>query len=86
MAMRFLFVAAVVVVVILPAVAVLLRRQSIAATTPADRNHVAMARWIERQLRDDMVRVTIVPDEQKLGESLLVEFYGDADHKPRELP
>ena len=84
--MRFVLLAAVVLVVVIPLLAVLLRRQPIAATTPADRNHVGMARWIERQLRDDMVRVTIPPDQQDLAESLLVEFYGDADHRPRELP
>jgi hypothetical protein len=83
---KLVFVAAVFLVVVLPMLAILLRRQSIATRTPVDRNHVGMARWIERQLRDDMVRVSLTPDEKELGESLLTEFYGDDDHKPRELP
>lgn len=84
--MRFVFLAAVIFVVVLPLVAVLLRREALATSAPADRNHLAMARWIERQLRDDMVRVTLPPDAKELGESLLLEFYGDTDHKPKELP
>ncbi len=84
--MKIVLLAAVVFVVVIPFLAVLLRRQSLATSTPVEHNHMAMARWIERQLRDDLVRVTIPPDQQGLGESLLVEFYGDADHKPRELP
>ena len=84
--MKVVFFAAVVFIVIIPLLAVLFRRQSLATNSPADHNHMAMARWIERQLRDDMVRVTIPPDQQGLAESLLVEFYGDDDHKPRELP
>jgi hypothetical protein len=80
------FFAAVMFVVIIPLLAVLFRRQSLATSNPADHNHMAMARWIERQLRDDLVRVSIPPDQQGLAESLLVEFYGDDDHKLRELP
>lgn len=83
---KLVMVAAVVVFVAIPLLAVLLRRRPLAGATPVDHNHIAMARWIERQLGDDMVRVTIPPDQRDLAELLLVEFYGDTDHRRRELP
>lgn len=83
---RLVLVAAVLFVVVIPLLAVLLRRGPLAAATPVDRNHLAMARWIERQLADDMVRVTIPPDQRGLAESLLTEFYGDTGRERKELP
>lgn len=53
---------------------------SIGAIGPAAhgfRNHQHMARWIERQLNDDMVRVVITEEDQELARALLAEFYDD---------
>jgi hypothetical protein len=36
-----------------------------------------MARWIERQLNEDMVRVTIAPEDQRVARDLLAEFYDE---------
>ena len=41
------------------------------------RNHQAMARWIERQLNDDMVRVTLSEDDQAAAAKLLADFYDE---------
>lgn len=41
------------------------------------RNHQAMARWIERQLNDDMVRVTMTEDDQTTARKLLADFYDE---------
>lgn len=43
----------------------------------AYRNHLAMARWIELQLKDDLVRTSVPEDEQARARRLLGEFYGD---------
>lgn len=83
---RFFLLAAVLFVIVLPLAAVLLRRGPLATTTPVDRNHLAMARWMERQLSDDLVRVSIPTDQRRLAEGLLGEFYGDRDHQRKELP
>ena len=64
---------------------VLAVRRSMATPARADHNHLAMARWVERQMGDDMVRCTISEDQQRLAELLLTEFYGDDDHTRREL-
>ena len=45
--------------------------------SPQYRNHLAMARWIERQLGDDMVRVTVPRPEQQEAARLLEQFYGE---------
>ena len=71
--------------VLMPLALVLLRRQPLASSTPVDRNHLAMARWIERQLGDDMVSCTIPEAQQALAASLLTEFFGDEDHGRKEL-
>jgi hypothetical protein len=43
----------------------------------AYRNHLAMARWIELQLKDDLVRSSVAEEEQARAKRLLEEFYGD---------
>lgn len=43
----------------------------------AYRNHLSMARWIELQLKDDLVRSSVPEDEQARARRLLDEFYGD---------
>ena len=43
----------------------------------AYRNHLSMARWIELQLKDDLVRSSVPEDEQARAKRLLDEFYGD---------
>jgi hypothetical protein len=43
----------------------------------AYRNHLAMARWIEIQLSDDLVRTSVAEEEQAKARRLLDEFYGD---------
>jgi hypothetical protein len=43
----------------------------------AYRNHLAMARWIELQLKDDLVRSSVAEEEQVRAKRLLDEFYGD---------
>jgi hypothetical protein len=40
-------------------------------------NHLAMARWIEGRLADDMVRPLLPEAEQDRARGLLSEFYGD---------
>ena len=45
--------------------------------SPQYRNHQGMARWIERQLGDDMVQVTISDREKVEARRLLGDFYGD---------
>lgn len=39
------------------------------------KNHLAMAIWIDHQLRDDMVSCTISESDKKLAHKLLNEFY-----------
>ena len=43
----------------------------------AYRNHLSMARWIELQLKDDLVRSSVPEEEQARAKRLLDEFYGD---------
>ena len=43
----------------------------------AYKNHLAMARWIELQLKDDLVRSSVEEQEQARAKRLLEEFYGD---------
>ena len=43
----------------------------------AYRNHQSMARWIELQLKDDLVRSSVPAEEQAKAKRLLDEFYGD---------
>ena len=51
---------------------------------PADyRNHLDMARLIERLMQNDFVRGVIPDDEQATARRVLREFYGD---DPKELP
>jgi len=45
----------------------------------AYKNHLAMARWIELQLKDELVRSSVEEEEQARAKRLLDEFYGD-DH------
>ena len=45
--------------------------------SPQYRNHLGMARWIERQLREDMVQVTIPTEEKRAARQLLEQFYGE---------
>jgi hypothetical protein len=59
-------------------------RQPIRPGSPAEfKNHQDMARWIERALHDDLIRVTIPPTEQDRARRLLGEFFGEP---PNELP
>jgi hypothetical protein len=46
-----------------------------AVESPQFRNHLAMARWIEQAVNDDMVRVTIPSERQQSAKRLLDEFY-----------
>ena len=50
-----------------------------ALESPQFRNHMAMARWIEQAVNDDMVRVTIPAERQQSAKKLLDEFYRDHD-------
>lgn len=43
----------------------------------AYKNHLSMARWIELQLKDDLVRSSVPEEEQVRAKRLLDEFYGD---------
>jgi len=43
----------------------------------AYKNHLAMARWIELQLKDDLVRSSVDEAEQVRAKRLLEDFYGD---------
>ena len=57
-----------------------MRRRPVA--TPLDhtaqfRNHQAMARWIDRQLNDEMASASIPPEQRHAARELLAEFYGD---------
>jgi hypothetical protein len=49
-----------------------------AVESPQYRNHLAMARWIEHILNDDMVSVTIPADRQGSARKLLDEFYKES--------
>ena len=51
--------------------------QALAPSTEEFRNHQRMARWIERQLQDDMVRVTISESDQSAARELLADFYDE---------
>ena len=53
------------------------RRAAWPGDSPQYRNHLGMARWIERQLRDDMVQVTIPREEKQAAHQLLEQFYGE---------
>jgi hypothetical protein len=53
------------------------RRATWPGDSPQYRNHLNMARWIERQLRDDMVKVTIPPADHTEARRLLEQFYGE---------
>jgi hypothetical protein len=53
------------------------RREALPTDSPVYRNHLGMARWIERSLGDDMVRVTIPEREQREAQRLLEQFYGE---------
>jgi hypothetical protein len=79
---RVVLLAAVVVAVLVAVYIVLqLIRMTKRATWPGDspqyRNHLSMARWMERQLRDDMVQVSIPPPEKAEAQRLLEQFYGE---------
>lgn len=56
-------------------IARMVRRSQWPGDSPQYRNHLDMARWIERQLRDDMVNVTIPPAERTVAKRLLDDFY-----------
>jgi hypothetical protein len=43
----------------------------------AYRNHLSMARWIDLQLKDDLVRSSVPADELARAKRLLNEFYGE---------
>ena len=58
------------------------KRSAWPGDSPQYRNHLAMARWIERHLRDDMVAVTIPPPEKEEATRLLQQFYGDRNVGP----
>jgi hypothetical protein len=45
--------------------------------TPQEQNHLGMARWIERQLGDDMIQVTIPEAQKREARRLLEKFYGE---------
>jgi hypothetical protein len=60
----------------------LVRRAAWPGDSPQYRNHLSMARWIERQLRDDMVQVTIAQAEKDEARRLLGDFYGERDLGP----
>jgi hypothetical protein len=52
------------------------RKERLDATeTPEYRNHLAMARWIEHTLEDDMERVVVPEARQKRARTLLADFY-----------
>lgn len=55
----------------------MVKRAAWPGDSPQYRNHLAMARWIERHLRDDMVAVTIPPAEKDEAARLLEQFYGE---------
>ncbi len=57
----------------------LVRRAAWPGDSPQYRNHLGMARWIERQLRDDMVQVTIPEEEKRAARQLLERFYGEKE-------
>lgn len=59
------------------AISRLVRRAAWPGDSPQYRNHLGMARWIERQLRDDMVQVTIAQPEKDEARRLLEGFYGE---------
>jgi hypothetical protein len=50
-----------------------------AVESPQFRNHMAMARWIEQAVNDDMVRVTLAAEKQESAKKLLAEFYREKD-------
>ena len=43
----------------------------------AYRNHLSMARWIDLQLKDDLVRSSVPAEELARAKRLLNEFYGE---------
>jgi hypothetical protein len=62
----------------------MVRRSSWPGDSPQYRNHLGMARWMERQLGDDMVQVTIPPHEKAEARRLLEDFYGERRIGPGE--
>lgn len=77
---RVFLIASVIVAIVLVVYLVMLmismmRRAQWPGDSPQYRNHLGMARWIERQLRDDMVNVTIPPVDRSEAKKLLEEFY-----------
>jgi hypothetical protein len=48
-----------------------------ALESPLYRNHLAMARWIEQILNDEMVRVTIPAERQQAAKRLVDDFFRD---------
>lgn len=59
-----------------------LRNMRPARELPDARNHDAMARWILRQMNDDMVRCTVPEQEAELARGLLRD-YGYEDKEIR---
>lgn len=55
----------------------MMKRSAWPGDSPQYRNHLGMARWIERQLGDDMVQVTIPEREKGEAHRLLEQFYGE---------
>lgn len=53
------------------------QQAALSTTSKTYRNHQAMARWVDRQLNDDMVRVTISEEDQGTARRLLAEFYDE---------
>ena len=43
----------------------------------AYKNHLSMARWIDLQLKDDLVRSSVPAEELARAKRLLNEFYGE---------
>jgi len=52
-------------------------QRGVIESAEAYKNHLAMARWIELQLKDDLVRSSVEEQEQARAKRLLEEFYGD---------
>lgn len=62
----------------------MVKRSAWPGDSPQYRNHLSMARWIERHLRDEMVAVTIPPKEKDEAARLLEQFYGERQIGPGE--
>lgn len=57
------------------------RRAAPDVDSPMYRNHLAMARWIEHGLADDMERATVPDERQHSARKLLSEFYKEKETK-----